>query len=264
MRAGRSARAAPRRTARATAQLSSPAIPPASRSLLIRLKQLLETDDGEAADFIIDAKPRLAGVLTPAEIKTLSRSRRQFRFRCGAQLPFGHRLALSAQPRGQMMSSPDRKLVLIVDDTPTNVAVVSGVLKDSYPDESRHQRREGVGHRHRGREAGSHPARRDDARHGRLRGLPELKDIPATRDIPDHLPHRQDRGGRRGEGIRRRRRRLHPQAFLGADRARPGEDPARSPGGADRGPGVARPGRHAAARAAAEKGRRRDQEHRHA
>ena len=30
------------------------------------------------------------------------------------------------------MSSRDKKLVLIVDDTPTNVAVVSGVLKDSY------------------------------------------------------------------------------------------------------------------------------------
>jgi HPt (histidine-containing phosphotransfer) domain-containing protein len=39
---------------------------------LSRLKRLLESDDGEAADFIIDAKPRLAGVLTPAEIKTLS------------------------------------------------------------------------------------------------------------------------------------------------------------------------------------------------
>jgi adenylate cyclase len=31
-----------------------------------------------------------------------------------------------------MMSAPDRKLVLIVDDTPTNVAVVSGVLKDLF------------------------------------------------------------------------------------------------------------------------------------
>ncbi|MGA7457191.1 MAG: response regulator, partial [Methyloceanibacter sp.] len=31
-----------------------------------------------------------------------------------------------------MMSSNGKKLVLIVDDTPTNVAVVSGVLKDSY------------------------------------------------------------------------------------------------------------------------------------
>src|SRR5581483_2580142 len=39
---------------------------------LARLKRLLENDDGEAADFIIDAAPRLAAVLTPAEIKTLS------------------------------------------------------------------------------------------------------------------------------------------------------------------------------------------------
>jgi two-component system sensor histidine kinase/response regulator len=39
---------------------------------LERLKQLLENDDGEAADFIIDARPRLAGVLTPAEIRTLT------------------------------------------------------------------------------------------------------------------------------------------------------------------------------------------------
>src|SRR5262249_37528987 len=30
------------------------------------------------------------------------------------------------------MSSRDRKLVLIVDDTPTNIAVVSGALKDSF------------------------------------------------------------------------------------------------------------------------------------
>jgi PleD family two-component response regulator len=30
------------------------------------------------------------------------------------------------------MSAPEKKLVLIVDDTPTNVAVVSGVLKDSF------------------------------------------------------------------------------------------------------------------------------------
>ena len=39
---------------------------------LARLKKLLESDDGEAADFIVDAKSNLAGVLTPAEIKTLS------------------------------------------------------------------------------------------------------------------------------------------------------------------------------------------------
>ena len=35
------------------------------------------------------------------------------------------------------MSTADRKLVLIVDDTPTNVAVVSGVLKDRSAPKSR-------------------------------------------------------------------------------------------------------------------------------
>jgi two-component system sensor histidine kinase/response regulator len=38
---------------------------------LSRLKMLLESDDGEAADFIVDQEKRLAGVLTPAEIKAL-------------------------------------------------------------------------------------------------------------------------------------------------------------------------------------------------
>ena len=46
--------------------------PASVKDPLIRLKQLLEADDGEAADFIIDAKPRLAGVLTSTEIRTLS------------------------------------------------------------------------------------------------------------------------------------------------------------------------------------------------
>ncbi len=39
---------------------------------LARLKRLLETDDGEAADFIVDTRPHLAGVLTPDEIRTLT------------------------------------------------------------------------------------------------------------------------------------------------------------------------------------------------
>jgi HPt (histidine-containing phosphotransfer) domain-containing protein len=39
---------------------------------LIRLKKLLEADDGEAADCIVNEKSRLKGVLTPAEIKMLS------------------------------------------------------------------------------------------------------------------------------------------------------------------------------------------------
>jgi len=47
---------------------------------LARLKQLLETDDGEAADFVIDTKSQLTGVLTPREIKTLSAQVGNFEF----------------------------------------------------------------------------------------------------------------------------------------------------------------------------------------
>jgi hypothetical protein len=46
--------------------------PASVKEPLARLKKLLEADDGEAADFIVDAKPRLAGVLTSTEIKTLA------------------------------------------------------------------------------------------------------------------------------------------------------------------------------------------------
>jgi two-component system, sensor histidine kinase and response regulator len=46
--------------------------PASVKDPLTRLKQLLEADDGEAADFIIDAQPRLAGVLTSTEMRTLS------------------------------------------------------------------------------------------------------------------------------------------------------------------------------------------------
>ena len=51
---------------------SGSADPESVKEPLIRLKRLLEADDGEAADFIIDAKSHLTGVLTPAEIKMLS------------------------------------------------------------------------------------------------------------------------------------------------------------------------------------------------
>jgi PAS domain S-box-containing protein len=51
----------------------APAGDPATvKEPLIRLKQLLESDDGEAADYIVDAKSQLKGVLTPAEIKMLT------------------------------------------------------------------------------------------------------------------------------------------------------------------------------------------------
>jgi polar amino acid transport system substrate-binding protein len=47
---------------------------------LTRLKQLLESDDGEAADFMIDARSDLSGVLTPTEIETLSELVGDFNF----------------------------------------------------------------------------------------------------------------------------------------------------------------------------------------
>ncbi len=47
---------------------------------LTRLKQLLESDDGEAADFIIDARPDLSGVLTGTEIEALSELVGDFNF----------------------------------------------------------------------------------------------------------------------------------------------------------------------------------------
>jgi len=47
---------------------------------LTQLKRLLESDDGEAADFMIDARAQLAGVLTAAEIETLSELVGDFNF----------------------------------------------------------------------------------------------------------------------------------------------------------------------------------------
>jgi two-component system sensor histidine kinase/response regulator len=59
--------------------------PATIRQPLARLKQLLETDDGEAADFIVDAGPHLAGVLTPAEIAALSDRVGKFEFDAALQ-----------------------------------------------------------------------------------------------------------------------------------------------------------------------------------
>ena len=47
---------------------------------LAKLKQLLEADDGEASDYVIDAKSQLTGILTPAEITTLSTQVGNFEF----------------------------------------------------------------------------------------------------------------------------------------------------------------------------------------
>ena len=47
---------------------------------LTQLKRLLETDDGEAADFMIDARSQLSGVLTATEIETLGELVGDFNF----------------------------------------------------------------------------------------------------------------------------------------------------------------------------------------
>jgi two-component system sensor histidine kinase/response regulator len=39
---------------------------------LARLKRLLQSDDGEASDFLLELRPSLANVLTPAELDSLS------------------------------------------------------------------------------------------------------------------------------------------------------------------------------------------------
>ncbi len=46
--------------------------PVAVAASLSRLKKLLENDDGEAAEFILDARPNLSGMLTETEIDTLA------------------------------------------------------------------------------------------------------------------------------------------------------------------------------------------------
>jgi two-component system sensor histidine kinase/response regulator len=45
--------------------------PAAVAQQLARLKKLLESDDGDASDFVLDARPQLAKVLTPAELDGL-------------------------------------------------------------------------------------------------------------------------------------------------------------------------------------------------
>jgi two-component system sensor histidine kinase/response regulator len=54
--------------------------PESVKEPLIRLKRLLEADDGEAAEFIVDAKSHLRGVLTPAEMKALADQVGNFEF----------------------------------------------------------------------------------------------------------------------------------------------------------------------------------------
>jgi HPt (histidine-containing phosphotransfer) domain-containing protein len=78
-----------------------PGDPASVQEPLARLKQLLETDDGEAADFIIDAKARFTGVLTPAEIKSLSDRVGRFDFEAALKCLSGIASRLSLNLEGK-------------------------------------------------------------------------------------------------------------------------------------------------------------------
>jgi LDH2 family malate/lactate/ureidoglycolate dehydrogenase len=56
---------------------------------LRRLKRLLESDDGEAAEFIIDARPDLSAALTGSEIENLSELVGDFNFEAALKCLFG-------------------------------------------------------------------------------------------------------------------------------------------------------------------------------
>jgi two-component system, sensor histidine kinase and response regulator len=75
--------------------------PDAVAAPLARLKQLLETDDGEAADFMIEVKPQLAGVLTPAEVKALTDQVGNFEFEAALKCLSGIASRLSLDIGGQ-------------------------------------------------------------------------------------------------------------------------------------------------------------------
>jgi PAS domain S-box-containing protein len=79
----------------------APGDPAAVLVPLARLKQLLETDDGEAADFIVDAKSHLASVLTPAEIKTLTERVGNFDFNAALKCLSGIASRLSLTLEGK-------------------------------------------------------------------------------------------------------------------------------------------------------------------
>ena len=113
------------------------------------------------------------------------------------------------------MSGASRKSVLIVDDTPTNVAVVSGVLKDLYKTKVATNGEKALA-------LAAGPQKPDlillDVTMPGMDGYEVCRNFkanPETTDIPVIFLTARTRFHRRGEGFPSRRRRLHPQAVLG-------------------------------------------------
>ena len=161
------------------------------------------------------------------------------------------------------MSSHDKKLVLIVDDTPTNVAVVSGVLKDSYRTKVATNGEKAL--------AIATAAEKPDLilLDVMMPGMDgyevcrRLKDIPATRDIPIIFLTAKTEEVDEEKGFDVGAVDYIHKPFSGPIVLARVRTQLALAGSADRSPRIAQTGRPAAARAAAEKGRRRDPEHRH-
>jgi putative two-component system response regulator len=124
---------------------------------------------------------------------------------------------MNAVPATPAAATP-RATVLVVDDTPANLSLLSNVLNKQY-------RVQVATSGHKALEiacaTGPRPdrARRHDAGARRLRSLPPPEGRPAHAGRAGALPDRADPARGRDTRLRGRRRRLHPQALQPGHRA---------------------------------------------
>ena len=108
--------------------------------------------------------------------------------------------------------TPSAPQVLIVDDNPANLDVLGQLLEaHGLPRAGRAGRRGGPAAGGR-RPAGPDPARRDDARAGRVRDVPPAQGRPRDGDVPVIFISAGEETQSLVRGVRGRRRRLHHQA----------------------------------------------------
>jgi CheY-like chemotaxis protein len=152
-----------------------------------RLAELLAAADGDAVDHFERAAPALRAAPRRERFNALSRavSPTTSRPACAPRRRHGRSgVALRRTQRTERPGTAQKPLVLIVDDTPENITLLNGLLRERYRTPHRHQRRARASRRRRSSAARHRAARRDDAGHGRLRGLPAPEGDAATRDIP--------------------------------------------------------------------------------